>query len=177
MRAISLCSSSKQHYRFAMYCISVMVNCCSLHSLIRCAEACKLVFSSKFEDEQVLSAYDKLQTWFGELEQLPLCEHDMEETISEDELDDAEEDTIVQANEEQQLSSTTWKPFGALFKLKLDKVQVDDSTTAGHSLNPLYKPELIAKFLKNWFPTAPFWSSMLRGSCMYLSCFAISYKW
>ena len=85
MRAISLCSSSKQHYRFAMYCISVMVNCCSLHSLIRCAEACKLVFSSKFEDEQVLSAYDKLQTWFGELEQLPLCEHDMEETISEDE--------------------------------------------------------------------------------------------
>ena len=70
-----------------------------------------------FEDEQVLSAYDKLQTWFGELEQLPLCEHDMEETISEDELDDAEEDTIVQANEEQQLFfhnlEAVWSTFQA----------------------------------------------------------------
>ena len=161
---LQTCSSSKVHYRFAMYSISVLVNCSSLHSFQRCIETCKRAFCSKYADEQALAAIEKLKSWFDELPGDFVDDDD--ENADDDDVDSVtgEEgsDDIFSSKEELHLTSKTWKPFGAFFNLKLDKVALHcDSTTA--ALNPLYKPELVDKLIRNWLPTAPFWSSMLRG--------------
>ena len=158
------CSASREQYKFAMYCFSIMVNCSSLQSLIDCVQTCNVVFSSQFLDENVRSAIDKITKWTKQI-------GDIDANMDEEEIDmkssGIDDDIVEDLNasddelaEEEHIHSGTWKPFGAFFSLTIKKyVQV----TSSGDPNPVYKPELIQKLAVNWLPTAPFWSSMLRG--------------
>ena len=68
---------------------------------------------------------------------------------------------LAMIQREKHVVSTTWKPFGAYFELKLKMVDVSCNSTL--PVNPLYQPEFVTKLQKSWLPMSPFWSSMLRG--------------
>ena len=80
------------------------------------------------------------------------------------EEEDSIEDTLAASNESEKkhVVSTTWKPFGAYFELKLKLVDV--SCDSALPANPFYQPKFVTKLQKSWLPTSPFWSSMLRGA-------------
>ena len=156
-------SSSKKNYKFAMYTFSVLVNCCSLENLLKVMETCKMLFCSTNIDERVTKSYNKVVQWFSELDGLPLLdeepENEEQDTMEEEE---SIEDTLASnGSEEKHVVSTTWKPFGAYFELKLKMVDVSCDSTL--PVNPLYQPEFVTKLQKSWLPMSPFWSSMLRG--------------
>ena len=135
-------SSSKEHYKFVMFCFSLLVNSSSPESLLRCLQSCKVVFCSKYIDTNVVCAHDKLKSWFQELKGLPLLN---EEAVDcgmqgDNETNDSEGDD---ASEEEQITATTWKPFGAFFDMKL-KVIVPCSNPT-YPINPLYQPEFMDK--------------------------------
>ena len=65
-------------------------------------------------------------------------------------------------NEEKVIRSTTHKPFGAFFKLKLADVD-SKLVNSGEKKNALYQPDFFNYIEKKWLPTAPFWSAMLLG--------------
>ena len=137
-----------------------------------CVETLKIVFCSKNVDSHVSSAYARLNSWFDELKGVPLLEEEKdkeEQELDEEEEEDGdaqkgndtEDDQRSNESEKKHIDSTTWKPFGAYFDLKLQSVGVCSDST--QPINPLCQPEFLSKLLKNWLPTSPFWSSMLRG--------------
>lgn len=142
-----------------MFTFSVMINCSSLVSLLKCLQTCKVIFCSLTIDEHVNNSYAKLMSWFGELASLPLLEDSEEDELEEEA--DIEVTEESGESEEKHLSATTWKPFGAYFENKLKHINVSSDTTL--PTNPLYQPEFLKKLLKNWLPLSPFWSSMMRG--------------
>ena len=158
------CSSSKNNYKFAMFTFSVLVNCSSLENLVKVMETCKILFCSKSIDDGVTKSFNRLVKWFGELEDLPLLDNDENEEDLLMEEEDSIEDTLAASNESEKkhVVSTTWKPFGAYFELKLKLVDV--SCDSALPANPFYQPKFVTKLQKSWLPTSPFWSSMLRGA-------------
>ena len=162
-------SSSKEHYKFAMFSFSLLVNSSSLESLLRCVETCKLVFCSRSINTKVVCAHDKLKSWFKELESLPLLNEEPADCGVQGDNDGKGDD----ASEEKQITMMTWKPFGAFFDEKL-KVIVPCSNPT-YPTNPLYQPEFMAKLQQNWLPMSPFWSSILRGNLMIVMFCIIYY--
>ena len=125
-------------------------------------------------DRHVHKSYEKMKKWFSELGSLPLLEEEPNEEV-DDEFEEEEIEAesvevegstpvpVPNETEKKHMSSTTWKPFGAYFELKLKSVHISADTS--FPSNPLYQPRFLTKLLLNWLPTSPFWSSMLRGKC------------
>ena len=148
------------HYRFAMFCFSVLVNSASLDSLLHRASLCKTVFCSKHVNSITHNSHSELVKCFKSLGQLALVEQNSE-NMTNGESKDFEELIPEESSEEKQLLASAKKPFGSFFSTKLEDVQV--CSDPEFPANPLYQPLFITKLSDVWLPMSPFWSSMLRG--------------
>ena len=87
----------------------------------------------------VTEAHELLSKWMRDL---PFVDEDNE---TEEEIDEEEtSDCDVNVDEERHVKSSSWKPFGAYFQMKLQD-SILDPTLSTASFNPLYKPSFIEK--------------------------------
>ena len=154
-------SSNKNHYKFAMFCFSVMVNSWNLARFLKCLKACNVVFCSSHTNSQVKEAYDCLLQLFKELGDSTLLEDSMDEDITHDGDEESRNDLMEEDSEEKHMPASLQKPFGSYFVKHLQAINV--CVNAKLPVNPLYQPLFMEKLHKNWLSLTPFWSGILRG--------------
>ena len=150
-----------EQYRFAMYCMSVLVNCTSLEMMEKSLRAMKFLFNSPFWSKDVQEAVRTINEMLKSIE----CHEERDESVSdeEDDLDALErdnEDTLM--DEEDQVNKDIQKPFGAYFEQRLRKGKTHESV--GEVPNKFFKPGLFPMLQRKWLPTIPIWSCLMRGS-------------
>ena len=60
-------SKCKEHYRFSMFCFSLLVNASNLETVIDNLRSCYTIFCSKYTDENVILAYKYMKHEFQKL--------------------------------------------------------------------------------------------------------------
>ena len=111
-----------------MFTFSVLVNCSSLERLLKCVQTCKTIYCSSTTDRHVHKSYEKMKKWFSELGSLLLLEE--EEPVRSCwwiwgrrnrsrsvEIEGSTPVPVPNETEKEHMSSMTWKPFAAYFKL------------------------------------------------------------
>ena len=153
---ILYCSpANKQMYKFAMYSFSLLLNSSTIENLLCHLFSIKALFDSSHVDEQVTQAHSRLCKAFENL-----GVHD--KIDSNDDNDD--DNDFVDASEiweDKQEFIVDSKPFGRYFEERLKTIGCCRDDTCPP--NQWYTPKFMETLMKNWLPTCPLWTSLLRG--------------
>lgn len=137
-----------------MYSFSLLVNSSTIESLLRHLFSIKLLFDSPHIDEQVKQAHCRLSQAFENLGVINNADCDSDDDDDYDDIEEFVDDSGI-------LREADSKPFGRYFEERLKTMNCCSDETCPP--NPWYTPKLLKTLMKNWLPTCPLWTSLLRG--------------